>query len=218
MSTKHFLVKAVAVGALVVFGSSLSAQERIDYEAIAKIRREGRTNSQIMKTLHVLTDVHGPRLTGSPQMKTANDWTRKQLEDWGLSNAHLESWGPFGRGWSFDKSSVTMVSPEGQPAPLIALPKAWTPGTNGAVRGKVIRPGRIESEADLEKWKGKLEGAIILIGEARELKAPDAMLFDRYDEDELRKATMFEFPRPRVAPGAAPGAHTPGWTASGAAA
>lgn len=201
----RFLATATLVA--IASASPAFAQEKVDYVAVQKIRDEALgANSKVMDTIRHLTDVIGPRLTGSPQMKAANDWTRKQLEDWGLSNAHLESWGPFGRGWSFDKSSVTMVSPEGQAAPLIALPKAWTPGTNGPVRGKVIRPGRIESEADLEKWKGKLEGAIILIGEARELKAPDAVLFDRYDEDELRKATMFEFPRPRVAPGGAPGA------------
>jgi len=175
------------------------AQEKVDYAAVQKIRDEALgTNSKVMDTLRHLTDVIGPRLTGSPQLKSANEWTRKQLEEWGMANAHLQSWGPFGRGWSFDKSAVTMVSPEGQATALIALPKAWTPGTNGAVRGKVVRPGRLESEADLEKWKGKLDGAILLIGEARDLKAPQAILFDRYDENELRDATRFEFPRPRV--------------------
>ena len=176
--------------------SPLRADEKVDYAAVQKIRDEALgPNSQVMETLRQLTDVIGPRLTGSPQMKAANEWTRKQLEDWGLANAHLESWGPFGRGWSFDRSMVTMVSPQG--APLIAMPKAWTPGTNGAQRGKVIRPGRLESDADLEKWKGKLEGAILLIGDARELKAPDANLFHRYDLDELNKLSLFEIPRPR---------------------
>jgi hypothetical protein len=187
------------------------SQEKVDYAAVQKIRDEALgANSQVMETLRQLTDVIGPRLTGSPQLKTANEWTRKQLEDWGMANAHLESWGPFGRGWSFDRSSVTMVSPQGQAAPLIALPKAWTPGTNGAVRGKVIRPGRLESEADLEKWKGKLDGAILLMGEPRELRAPDKNLFARYDDDELRKLSLFEIPRPRgAAPAGTPGAPPP---------
>jgi len=201
-------MRFLATATLVAFSAASPAfsQEKVDYAAIQKIRDEALgSNSQVMETLRQLTDVIGPRLTGSPQLKTANEWTRKQLEDWGMANAHLESWGPFGRGWSFDKSSVTMVSPQGQAAPLIALPKAWTPGTNGATRGKVIRPGRLESEADLEKWKGKLEGAILLIGDARELKAPDKNLFERYDEDELAKVSQFEFARPRVMPGAAPG-------------
>ncbi|MEO8500460.1 MAG: M28 family peptidase [Vicinamibacteria bacterium] len=200
----RFLTTATLVAFVAVPAFS---QEKVDYAAIQKIRDEALgANSQVMETLRQLTDVIGPRLTGSPQLKTANEWTRKQLEDWGMANAHLEAWGPFGRGWSFDKSAVTMVSPQAEAAPLIALPKAWTPGTNGAVRGKVVRPGRLESEADLEKWKGKLEGAIVLIGDARELKAPDKNLFQRYDADELEKISQFEFPRPRVVPGAAPGA------------
>ncbi|MBK5255293.1 MAG: peptidase, partial [Vicinamibacteria bacterium] len=190
---KH-LARAVVIA--IAAASPAFAQEAVDYAAVQKIRDQALgTNSQVMETLRQLTDVIGPRLTGSPQLKTANEWTRKQLEDWGLANAHLESWGPFGRGWSFDKSSVTMLSP--QKAPLIALPKAWTPGTSGVVQGKVMSAGRLESQADLDKWKGKLEGAILLVGEARDLKAPDAALFKRYDEDELRKLSLFEFPRPR---------------------
>lgn len=200
VAARAILIVSMAAG-------SAFSQEKVDYAAVQKIRDAALgSNSQVMETLRQLTDVIGPRLTGSPQLKAANDWTRKQLEDWGMTNAHLESWGPFGWGWSFDKSSVTMVSPQGQAAPLIALPKAWTPGTNGAVRGKVVRMGQAQSEADLEKWKGKLEGAIVLIGDARELKAPEGNLFARYDDDELRKVGLFEFPRPRVAPGAAAGA------------
>lgn len=202
-------MRFLATATLVAFTAAGPAfsEEKVDYAAIQKIRDEALgSNSQVMETLRQLTDVIGPRLTGSPQLKTANEWTRKQLEDWGMANSHLESWGPFGRGWSFDKSSVTMVSPQGQAAPLIALPKAWTPGTNGAVRGKVVRAGRLESEADLEKWKGKLDGAILLMGDPRELKAPEKNLFERYDADELAKLSLFEFPRPRVIPGAAPGA------------
>ena len=127
-------MRLLATATLVAFiAAPAHAQEKVDYAAVQKIRDEAfGANSQVMETLRHLTDVIGPRLTGSPQMKASNEWTRKQLEDWGMANAHLESWGPFGRGWSFDKSSVTMVSP--QSAPLIALPKAWTPGTKGAVR------------------------------------------------------------------------------------
>jgi hypothetical protein len=186
-----------------VAASPVVAQEPVDYAAVQKIRDEALgPNSQVMETLRQLTDVIGPRLTGSPQMKAANDWTRKQLEEWGMANAHLESWGPFGRGWSFDRSSVNMISP--QLAPLIALPKAWTPGTSGAVRGKVISAGRLESEADLEKWKGKIEGAIVLIGQARDLKVPEAALFRRYDDNELGQVSRFEIPRPRGGPAGVP--------------
>ena len=190
-----------AVLCVLAAGPALS-QDKIDYASVQKIRDEALgNNSQVMETIRHLTDVIGPRLTGSPNMKKANEWTRSQLEGWGLQNAHLEPWGPFGRGWSYEKSSVTMTAPEG--AALIALPKAWTPGTNGAQKGKVVRTGRLETDADLEKWKGKLEGAIVLQGDARELKAPDANLFSRFDDDGLAKLSMFEIPRRPGAPAAA---------------
>ena len=123
----RFFACACAAAVALVVTAPAFPQEKVDYLAVQKIRDEalGQT-SQVMETLRQLTDVIGPRLTGSPQLKAANEWTRKQLEDWGMASAHLESWGPFGRGWSFDKSSVTMVSPQG--APLIAIPKAWTRG------------------------------------------------------------------------------------------
>lgn len=192
-----YIARALAVA---LAATSALAQEPVDYASVQKIRDEALgPNSQVMETLRQLTDVIGPRLTGSPQMKAANEWTRKQLEDWGLVNAHLEAWGPFGRGWSFDRSSVTMVAPQG--ASLIAVPKAWTPGTNGAVRGKVVKADRLESEADLEKWKGKLEGAIVLIGDDRDLKVPDSAQFQRYDDEGLKKVSLFEIPRPRNAQG-----------------
>ena len=81
--------------------------------------------SEVMKTLGYLSDVIGPRLTASPNMKRANEWTRNQLTTWGLQNAHLEAWGPFGRGWSLKRFSAQVVEPQG--IPLIAYPKAWSP-------------------------------------------------------------------------------------------
>jgi carboxypeptidase Q len=196
------LVRAAVV--CVVFAGPALSQEKIDYASVQRIRDEALgNNSQVMETIRQLTDGIGPRLTGSPNMKRANEWTRKQLEEWGLQNAHLEAWGPFGRGWSYERSTVTMTAPD--KAALIALPKAWTPGTNGAQKGKVIRPGRLESDADLEKWKGKLEGAVLLVGDARELRAPEANLFSRFDEEGLEKLSMFEIPRRPGAPTAAAG-------------
>jgi carboxypeptidase Q len=199
----RFLATATLVA---LVASPAFSQEKVDYAAIQKIRDEALGNgSQVMETIRQLTDGIGPRLTGSPNMKRANEWTRKQLEDWGLQNAHLEKWGPFGRGWSYERSTVTMTGPD--TAALIALPKAWTPGTNGAQKGKVIRPGILQSDSDLEKWKGKLAGAILLLGDQRDLKAPDANLFSRYNDEGLSKLSVFEIPRRPGAPpaGAAPG-------------
>ncbi|MGB8661967.1 MAG: hypothetical protein WCD34_16185, partial [Candidatus Acidiferrum sp.] len=102
-----------------------------DLAAIHQIREEGfdAKTSRIMETLSYLSDVYGPRLTNSPDIKEAADWTTEQMKQWQLSNVHLEKWGPFGRGWSNERTSVQVISP--RPFPLIAYAKAWTPGTSG---------------------------------------------------------------------------------------
>jgi carboxypeptidase Q len=123
------------------------AQESLDQPAIAKIKTESFQNSKVMDTLSYLTDVYGPRLTGSPALKVASEWAVKRLTEWGIPAARLEPWGTFGRGWSVRKVSVEMMTP--QYTSLIAYPKAWTPGTKGAVRGKPIVV-KIESKEDFE--------------------------------------------------------------------
>src|SRR5262249_60170980 len=95
----------------------------------------------------------GERLTGSPNAKRPNDWTRQKLEDFGLSNAHLEAWGPFGRGWVNEYTNVRMVSPD--IATLIAYPKAWTPGTNDVVRAQVVRVN-VPTPQHLHRYKRNL--------------------------------------------------------------
>jgi hypothetical protein len=95
-------------------------------DAIARIRDEGLNHSEVMQTLSYLTEVIGPRLTGSPNLKRANEWTRSKFASWGLADAHLEAWGPFGRGWSLKRYSAQIVEP--QAIPLIGCPNAWSPG------------------------------------------------------------------------------------------
>jgi len=135
---------------------------------IERIKDEALNRSQVMQTLSYLTDVIGPRLTNSPNMKRANNWTRDKLTEWGLQNAHLEAWGPFGRGWSLERFSASVVAP--QTIPLIAYPKAWSPGTNGPLSGEVVYFDA-KDEADLQRFKGKLKGAIVLTAPTREVKA-----------------------------------------------
>jgi hypothetical protein len=144
-----------------------------------------------METASILMDRIGPRLTGSRNMKRANEWTRKQLEEWGLANAHLESWGPFGRGWSYELSEVRMLAPDR--AELVALPQAWTPSTNGAVRGRPVKVN-IESKEDIEKQRGKLAGKIVLLGDMREVKPSEKALSERYDQKELSELAQYEMP------------------------
>ncbi len=168
------------------------AQEKVDLEMMKKIRQEGMERSQVMQTLSYLTDVIGPRLTGSPQMKAANEWTKNKLAEWGLENAHLEAWGPFGRGWSLERFSAHVIEPV--PFPLIAYPKAWTPSAH--VVGEAIFTD-IKTEADFEKYRGKLKGAIVLTAPMREVKALFTAPAQRLTDERLLAMANAEIPAPR---------------------
>src|SRR6202166_4059125 len=152
---------------IVFFAPALWSQEKVDLETISRIRYEGFRNSKVMEYASGLMDSIGERLTGSPNMKHANEWTRDQLSAMGLSNAHLEPWGPFGRGWANQYVNARMTSPD--VVTLLAYPKAWTPGTNGVVQGKCIR-ATIDDKKDFDKYKGKLAGHIVTLGLAAEVK------------------------------------------------
>src|SRR5436190_20677304 len=142
-----------ATVAALLFATAAFAAEAPDLTMQTRIRQEGFRNSKVMEIASGLMDFVGPRLTGSPNMKRANEWTRDKLTELGLSNAHLEQWGPFGRGWPYQPSSVRLVSPD--VAQLWSLPRAWTPGTNGPVRGTPVKI-KIEKIEDIEKFKGKI--------------------------------------------------------------
>ena len=138
----------------------VSAQEEsVDHQVIARIKIEGFQQSQVMATLRYLTDVAGPRLTGSPNLKKAGEWARDTMKTWGLKHTGLEPWGEFGRGWSVERFSVEMTEPQYQN--LLAYPKAWTPGTNGVVSGTPVFV-HIASENHIEKYRGKLGGKIVM--------------------------------------------------------
>ena len=176
---------------LLLVGVGAPTPDPVDLATITRIREEGFRNSKAMETLAQLTDVLGPRLTGSPQMKKSSEWTRAQLAAWGLENAHFERWGPFGRGWSFERISVHMVSPVS--APLIALPKAWTPGTAGPVRGPAMKV-KLSADSDLEKQKGKLAGRILFLSLSRTLRESARPVYSRYSEDDLKELGLFPIP------------------------
>src|SRR5215471_3008359 len=100
-------------------------------EINAKIRAEGMEHSKIMHTMHYLTDVYGPRLTGSPSLKAAGEWAVKEMTSWGFENGHLEPW-DFGHvGWVNEHLSAHIISPIKTPVEGRSL--AWSPGTNGTV-------------------------------------------------------------------------------------
>jgi carboxypeptidase Q len=178
-----------AAMAIPAIGAATATTETVDLETITNIRQEGFRNSKVMDTLSELTDRIGPRLTGSPNMKRANDWTREQLEKWGLANAHLESYGPFGRGWSEESAFVRMVSPD--VAMLIAQPEAWTPSTAGLLRGKAVRV-KLERKEDFEKYRGKLAGQIVLLGDMRDVKPHEEVEMQRYDDKRLEQIYLYQ--------------------------
>ena len=193
LSTKKLLsfcfAVLMAMPATLLAAGPAPASENLDYETITLIRQEGFKDSHVMEIMSELSDRIGPRLTGSPNVKRANEWTRDQLAAWGLQNAHLEGWGPFGRGWSQEFVSVRMTSPD--VAPLFAIPMAWTPGTNGVISGKVVLV-KIEKIEDLDKYRGKLAGAIVMFGEAREVKPHEAAEMRRYDEKGLQDVANYD--------------------------
>jgi hypothetical protein len=145
----------------------LVAQERPDQQVFWKIRQEGTANSQIMRTLHVLTDVHGPRLTGSPNLKAAGEWAVQQMQGWGLTNGHLEPWNFGHPGWTNERLAAYIVSPVKDT--LVAEVLAWTPGTNGVVKAPAMQvtlprqPTREELAAHLDSLKATLKGKIVLV-------------------------------------------------------
>lgn len=179
-------------------------------EVFDKIKEEGTKNSQVMKTLSYMSDVIGPRLTGSPGMKRANEWTRDTLASWGLQNARLEQWGPFGRGWTLKRFYANVDGPT--PFPLIAYPKAWSPGTDTLIpppppidpkakKSKTAEPAGANhkgtaytgevvkfwatTEAELEKYKGNLKGKIVLVGNPRAVAPNNEANVRRYTDSQL---------------------------------
>ncbi len=173
---------------------SQEKQEKVDLETISRIRNEGFHDSKVMDFASGLMDSIGERLTGSPNMKRANEWTRDQLTAMGLSNAHLEPWGPFGRGWANQYVNARMTTPD--IVPLIVYAKAWTPGTNGVVTGKCIRVN-IEKKEDFDKYRGKLAGMIVIFGPDAEVKPIAEAPFKRMTDDELAKTSEYQIPGER---------------------
>jgi carboxypeptidase Q len=191
---KRFFPLVCSIALLFASVPGVQSQEKVDLETISRIRYEGFRNSKVMELASGLMDSIGERLTGSPNMKRANEWTRDQLTAMGLSNAHLESWGPFGRGWANQYVNARMTSPD--IVPLIAYAKAWTPGTNGVVTGKCTRV-TIEKKEDFDKYRGKLAGMFVIAGPDAEVKPITELPYKRLSDDDLAKTSEYEIPGER---------------------
>jgi hypothetical protein len=178
-------VKLLAILAIAVCTSlPLAAQElsQPDLDGIYKIKEEGFKNSKVMETMSYLTDVYGPRLTGSPWAHEAGEWAMGRLKEFGVSNVHMETWGPFGRGWVNERFSAQVISPRA--FPLIAYAKAWTPGTDGTVTGPAVI-ALIQNEADFEKFRGQLKGKFVLTVVPPNVPARFEPQTKRYNDNDL---------------------------------
>jgi carboxypeptidase Q len=160
--------------------------EKVDLGVLHRIKSEAFAgNSKVMDTMFYLTDVYGPRLTGSPNIIDAGNWTVKKLQEWGLANVKMEKWGPFGRGWSATRFSAMMKEPEFQP--IIGFAQPWSPGTNGPVTGQAVM-AVITGPDDLEKFKGKLKGKIVLSAAPHVSGLNEEALSHRLTDAELEAA------------------------------
>jgi len=165
-----------------------------DAATIAKFREEGSQHSHVMEVLGYLTDVYGPRLTNSPGIREAGAYVVKTLNAWGLANVHQEIWGPFGRGWSNELFEANEISPS--QFPLIAFPKAWTPGTSGPIAAEVIY-AKIEREEDFAYYRGRLRGEFVVTAPPRVVEPLWDPLAHRFTDQELTEMAQ---PRPPQAP------------------
>jgi hypothetical protein len=162
-----------------------------------RIRTEATAHSKAMEFASALCDGIGPRLTGSPNLKRANDWTRDTLTKIGLANAHLEDWGEFGMGWYQINTWGRIVTPDPEPIWMQAAP--WSPATNGPVSGKIVYAS-LADDSQLDALKGTLKGKIVLLGAARPAPELDQPLSFRYSEDELKELEGPNVPRRPTGP------------------
>jgi hypothetical protein len=192
------------IAVLLLLALPALSQEHIDLGIVDRVKAEAFERSKVMETLRNLTDVHGPRLTGSPGFDDAARWAMGELKGYGLENVHLEKWGPFGRAWSLEQASLELIEP--RYAQLTAVPLAWSASSNGPVTAELVlaplrvsfRDGPKKSAEALQayraKWTGKLRGKILLLSNPKVPGPQTDPQFRRYTAAEL--ADMANAPEP----------------------
>ncbi|MCW5983547.1 MAG: M20/M25/M40 family metallo-hydrolase [Bryobacteraceae bacterium] len=206
---------ACIVFAALIFISGACAQDQPELFTVHRIKKEAFENSEVMKLMFQLTDVHGPRLTNSAGYDAAADWVVATAKKWGLANARKESWGPYGKGWAASYFSAHLLEP--QYASLIGAPLAWTPGTAGVVTATpVLAPLESDDDLDVRRFlletymaerKGKLRDQVILITLPRRVEPQSGVALERYSDQRLAaigrapeplEPLVVDFARPRV--------------------
>src|SRR3954470_20817526 len=177
---------AAICGLLLTLIVTAQTPERVDLNAIEKIKAEANRQSQLMEVARNIISVSGPRITNSPNIRAAGEYARKKLVEWKLDDVHLETWN-FGNGWTNEKFSIKLASDPN--LNLLAYSKAWTPGTNGPVTADAV-DAVIKTEADFARLRGTLKGkfAMILPGPSSAMPAVTASLtYKRFTDEELSK-------------------------------
>lgn len=200
-------LRAVALSTLLLIPVLLPAQERVDVATIERIKAEATERSQVMEIMSWLTDVHGPRLTGSPIARAAGDWAAESLRQWGVSNVRLEEWGPFGRGWVTTRFSAMMTTPH--PFQLIAYPAAWSRGTPGVQSGEVVRV-TLTTPDEIEAARGTLRGKWVMMDPVPNIVAYWQPLATRFTDDALAGMAAVQPPTLAQQQQQAPGGRRPG--------
>jgi hypothetical protein len=178
-----------------VLAASAPSAESVDLAAIQRIKAEAFGNSEVMDHAFWLTDVFGSRLTNAPGYRKAGAWAVARMQEMGLANAGQEPWGPFGRRWTYSHYEGHLIEPAY--SSLVGFPLAWTRGTDGPVTGEPVY-ALLETEADLEKWRGKLRGRIVLVDPPKAQPLPTTPLAHRWTDAELQEEAMA--PEPGVVP------------------
>jgi hypothetical protein len=190
---KRTAALSLLIVSIAAFPRAQAPAEMLDYQTIGRIRDEGLNRSQVMDHVSWLADVYGPRLTGGPGIMQAGDWALKRFTEWGLSNPHRETF-QFGKGWALERFSGHMIEPQVQP--LIGMPSGWSAGTNGTVTADVVR-AQIDTEADMERFRGKLAGRIVLTQPARPVSMLQGLIVHRMTPEEFAEAETTPIPAAR---------------------
>ena len=186
----HPIVLALLLVSLAAHGQVRPA-DAADPAMLNRIWLEGTNNSRVMEHMSWITDVFGPRIPGSPAYNKAAAWAAKRLTELGLVGAIVEPAGELGLGWSYEYVSVHMMAPSYMP--IVAYPRPWTGSTNGKITGSpVLAP--IASKADMDKYKGKLKGAIVLLKDPRPVHPNFNAPAKRLDDKDLRETEETPIP------------------------
>ncbi len=185
---KSPILAAVLAASAIALASAQT--DTLDYPMLSRIRDEGLSRSQVMDHISWLSDVYGPRLTGSPAIQQASEWAMKKFGEWGLTNVHQERW-KLGKGWSLERFSAHLIAPQVQP--LIGYPHEWSSGTKGPTTADVVR-AQIATEADFGKYHGTLTGKIILTQPARRVRMLEGPFILKMDPKEMEEAETTPIP------------------------